>query len=154
MDHLSVRYLMWAITLGALSAMSLPLGSAVGLLTRLKPILISIFAAFGAGALIAALTVELVAPTLFALHDESGGSHGGDPYLSFYALVAGAVVGGIAYVMLDRLVNAHGGFLRKTAITMIAAAMIPEAVHQGDANAVGLSTLAGFLVAISFKLLE
>ena len=39
-------------------------------------------------------------------------------------------------------------------LTMIAAAMIPEAVHMGKANAVGLSTLAGFLAAISFKLFE
>jgi zinc transporter ZupT len=39
-------------------------------------------------------------------------------------------------------------------LTMIAAAKIPEAVHLGSANAVGLSTLAGFLSAISFKLLE
>ena len=39
-------------------------------------------------------------------------------------------------------------------LTMIAAAMIPEAVHMGNANTVGLSTLAGFLTAISFKLLE
>ena len=39
-------------------------------------------------------------------------------------------------------------------LTMIASAMIPEAVHMGSANAVGLSTLAGFLAAISFKLLE
>ncbi len=39
-------------------------------------------------------------------------------------------------------------------LTMIAAAMIPEAVHLGNANAVGLSTLVGFLAAISFKLLE
>jgi hypothetical protein len=39
-------------------------------------------------------------------------------------------------------------------LTMIAAGMIPEAVNMGNANAVGLSTLAGFLTAISFKLLE
>jgi zinc transporter ZupT len=39
-------------------------------------------------------------------------------------------------------------------LTMIAAAMIPEAVHLGNASAVGLSTLFGFLAAISFKLLE
>lgn len=37
---------------------------------------------------------------------------------------------------------------------MIAAAMIPEAVHMGNAYAVGLSTQTGFLAAISFKLLE
>ena len=39
-------------------------------------------------------------------------------------------------------------------LTMIAAVMIPEAVYMGRANTVGLSTLAGFLAAISFKLLE
>ena len=39
-------------------------------------------------------------------------------------------------------------------LTMIAAAMIPEAVHQGNSMTVGLGTLAGFLAAISFKLLE
>jgi len=39
-------------------------------------------------------------------------------------------------------------------LTMIAAAMIPEAVLMGSGNTVGLSTLAGFLGAILFKLLE
>jgi hypothetical protein len=39
-------------------------------------------------------------------------------------------------------------------LTMIAAAMIPEAVHLGSPHVVGLSTLAGFLSAIVFKLLE
>ena len=39
-------------------------------------------------------------------------------------------------------------------LTMIAAAMIPEAVTLGTGNSVGLSTLAGFLGAILFKLLE
>jgi hypothetical protein len=37
---------------------------------------------------------------------------------------------------------------------MIAAAMIPEAVVMGSGSLVGLSVLAGFLGAISFKLLE
>ena len=39
-------------------------------------------------------------------------------------------------------------------LTMIAQTMIPEAVHLGGPNVVGLSTLAGFLSAIAFKLLE
>jgi zinc transporter ZupT len=39
-------------------------------------------------------------------------------------------------------------------LTMIAAAMIPEAVVMGSGNLVGLSTLLGFLSAILFKLLE
>jgi hypothetical protein len=39
-------------------------------------------------------------------------------------------------------------------LTMIASSMIPEAVYLEKPNAVGLSTLAGFIAAISFKLLE
>ncbi len=39
-------------------------------------------------------------------------------------------------------------------LTMIAAAMIPEAVHLAGSNITGLSTLIGFLSAVSFKLLE
>jgi zinc transporter ZupT len=69
--------------------------------------------AFGAGALIAALAVELVAPTVLALGGESGGHHG-DTHAAFYALLTGAVIGGVLYFLLDQLVNAHGGFLRKT----------------------------------------
>ncbi|HRA90236.1 MAG TPA: hypothetical protein PK992_19260, partial [Planctomycetaceae bacterium] len=39
-------------------------------------------------------------------------------------------------------------------LTMIAAAMIPEAAAHGKPSEVGLSTLAGFLAAVMFKLLE
>jgi zinc transporter ZupT len=73
--------------------------------------------AFGAGALIAALAVELVAPTVFALGSDHGGSHG-DPKTHFYALLAGAVLGGCLFVILDRIVNSYGGFLRKTSRTI------------------------------------
>jgi len=47
--------------------------------------------AFGAGALLAALSVELV---------------------------VGAAMGGILFFLLDQLVNAHGGFLRKTSTSI------------------------------------
>jgi hypothetical protein len=39
-------------------------------------------------------------------------------------------------------------------LTMIAAAMIPEAVVMGSGTTTGLSVLAGFLAAVMFKLLE
>ena len=68
MDYLSLKYLVWAASLGALSAVSLPLGSLAALRTNPRPQFISVLAAFGAGALVAALSVELVAPTVFALH--------------------------------------------------------------------------------------
>jgi CRP-like cAMP-binding protein len=118
MDYLSIKYFLWAIALGGLSAVSLPLGSIVGLQTRLRPSVISALAAFGAGALIAALSVELVAPTLSALGQDTASSPHGDPHLGFYALVTGAVLGGVVFVILDQLVSTRGGFLRRTATTI------------------------------------
>jgi len=118
MEYFTTQYLIWAVALGAVSAVSLPLGSVLGLQTKPQPVYISVLTAFGAGALIAALSVELVAPTLFALEASAGASHHGNPYTNFYALVTGAVIGGVLFVVLDQLVNAHGGFLRRTSGTI------------------------------------
>ena len=118
MDYFSWKFLIWATSLGALSAVSLPMGSLAALRTNPRPQFISILAAFGAGALIAALSVELVAPTVFALHQETASSHQGESFTHFFALLIGAVLGGILFVILDQLVNAHGGFLRKTATSI------------------------------------
>lgn len=118
MISFSWQYLTWAILLGGFSAVSLPLGSLVGIHARLRPLVISILAAFGAGALIAALSVDLVAPTVEAISREAGLGHQGDPHLNFFALIVGAVLGGVLFIVLDQVVNAHGGFLRKTATTL------------------------------------
>jgi CRP-like cAMP-binding protein len=118
LDYLSWEFLIWGTSLGALSAVSLPLGSLVALHTDPRPQYISILAAFGAGALIAALSVELVASTVLALHEEGGTAHKGEPLTHFLALLIGAALGGILFVILDKLVNAHGGFLRKTSTSM------------------------------------
>lgn len=111
-------YVSWAFVLGAISAVSLPLGSVVGLNLRFDPRYIAIFAAFGAGALIAALSVELVAPTAFALTEngQHGGSH--EARTHFFVMMLGAVLGGIAFVLLDTVINQKGGYLRKTATTL------------------------------------
>jgi len=114
MDYFTTKYLIWAVVLGAISAVSLPLGAIIGLQTKPRPIYISVLAAFGAGALIAALTVELVAPTLFELEEYAGSSDQSNPYTNFYALITGAVIGGVLFVLLDQFVNAKGGFLRRT----------------------------------------
>ena len=39
-------------------------------------------------------------------------------------------------------------------LTMIAGAMLPEASHLGGGTLTGMSTLAGFLSVVAFKLLE
>jgi hypothetical protein len=118
MEFDSARYILWAVLLGAIAAVSLPLGSIVGLHTKLRSGAISVLAAFGAGALIAALAVELVAPTVFALEQGVGGIQHGDPHKHFYALIIGAVIGGCMFVVLDRIVNARGGFLRRSSSTI------------------------------------
>ncbi len=73
-------------------------------------------------------------------------------------MVITAAGAGAGFVLADSLSHAWLIFAEGLAVgamlTMIAAAMIPEAVHLGNANTVGLSTLAGFLAAIFFKLLE
>ena len=77
-------------------------------------------------------------------------------WVSLFAITAvGAGVGFVAVESLNHtwLIFAEG-LAAGAMLTMIAAAMIPEAVHLGNANLVGLSTLTGFLAAISFKLLE
>lgn len=99
--------------LGAISAVSLPLGSWIGLRFTFTHRWIAIMAAFGAGALLAALSVELIAPTSLALVG-GGAEHRGEHLTAFLAMIAGCVVGGLVYVSLNKLVNRKGGFLRKT----------------------------------------
>lgn len=108
-----MQYFFWACMLGALSAVSLPLGSWIGLKFKFTSKQISFLAAFGAGALLAALSVELIAPTTMAIV-EAEVVHGENPRAAFYAMIIGCVAGGLLYVLLDRIVNKKGGFLRRT----------------------------------------
>lgn len=118
MDYFTVEYLIWAVALGGISAVSLPLGSLIGLRGNPRPQVVSALAAFGAGALIAALTIEMVAPTLLALEVPEMASHHGDPVDAFFALLAGLATGGIFFTLLNHIVNTRGGFLRHTASTI------------------------------------
>jgi CRP-like cAMP-binding protein len=139
MEYFNIQYIIWATALGAISAVSLPLGSLVGIQTKPRPHLISALAAFGAGALIAALSVELVAPTVFALESPEGHSTHGKPVAGFLALLVGAVAGGLLFSLLDRLVNARGGFLRRTSSTI---SYLTQ--RRRDRQMASLEELAGF----------
>ncbi len=118
MEDSTLMFVVWALTLGAVSAVSLPLGSLVGLNVSFKPRYIAIFAAFGAGALIAALSVELVAPTAIALNEPEHAAGAGHARANFFALLVGGVLGGMLFVALDAVVNKQGGYLRKTSTTL------------------------------------
>jgi len=111
-------YGLWALLLGAVSAVSLPLGSVVGLNVRFPARYVAAFAAFGAGALIAALSVELVAPTALALTEASHAEGASHALANFAALLVGGAIGGVLFVALDAVVNKRGGYVRKTSTTL------------------------------------
>lgn len=92
---------MEAFFYGALAAISLPLGAAIGIWLRPSVRLTAAVMAFGAGALLAAMSFELVLPAL-----EKG---------EFTLLAVGFLGGCIAFVWLNHLLNVRGGFLRKAA---------------------------------------
>ena len=88
-----------AFWIGLISACSLPLGSLTTVLWRPTDRAIAFFMAFGGGALLAALTIDLVASTLEEGH--------------FYALALGCIGGGLLFIGLNEIINDFGGFLRK-----------------------------------------
>jgi CRP-like cAMP-binding protein len=98
--------IMWfdAFVFGIISAISLPLGVLIAFIWTPKPKILASLMAIGAGALLAALTIDLVATTL-------GKGH-------YYPLAIGMISGGIFFVLLNKIVENKGGFLRKTATTL------------------------------------
>lgn len=80
-------------------------------------------------------------------------------FLMWFALMVITAIGAgfgflLAGVLSEIWLVFAEGVATGAMLTMIAAAMIPEAAAHGKPNAVGLSTLAGFLAAVLFKLLE
>ncbi len=90
---------------GGLSAASLPIGAVIGIATKPSHRVVAAVMAFGAGALLAALALELVVPAL--AHFES-------PRQGFVPLSIGAAIGCLAFIGLDQLFSNMGAFLRKS----------------------------------------
>lgn len=118
----SMKFLLWAVILGGLSAISLVLGSFLGLAWQPKPKVIASFTAFGAGALLAALSVELIAPTVMEFTGKTPGSQhdnlGHESLLEFIFLLVGCILGGIIFYLLNEALNNKGGYLRKKSTTI------------------------------------
>ncbi len=93
-----------AFLLGVISASSLGLGALTARLWKPTNFVLGLLTAFGAGALLSAVTIDIIAP----------GTEGGD----FGWLAAGAVAGGVAFEVLNRIINARGGFLRKASTSL------------------------------------
>ena len=92
-----------AFLAGLISAASLPLGALTSMAWRPSERQLSFLMAFGGGALLAALTKDLVASAL---------ARG-----QFTLLAAGSIVGGLLFIGLNEVVNDYGGFLRKASTT-------------------------------------
>lgn len=93
-----------AFMLGLISACSLPLGALTTLFWKPSDRAVAFLMSFGGGALLAALTLDLVAGTVA----------NGD----FYPLAAGCIVGGMLFIGLNNVINDLGGFVRKASTTM------------------------------------
>lgn len=95
-----------AFLFGGLSALSLPLGAAIGIWLKPGLRLTAAVMAFGAGALLCALALELVVPALEHFPD--------DPLEGFKWLALGSVAGCVLFIGFDHLLSEMGGYLRKT----------------------------------------
>ena len=93
-----------AFLIGLLSAASLPLGSVTAKFWTPGNRVVAAMMAFGGGALLSALTIDIVGNAL-----RQG---------KFYPLALGCILGGLLFVFLNKTVNDKGGFLRKSAITI------------------------------------
>jgi zinc transporter ZupT len=93
-----------AFIFGIISAAALPIGALLAFKWTPRPKVIASMMAIGAGALLAALTIDLVAVSVEKGH--------------YYPLAIGMIAGGIFFVLLNKIVNSKGGFLRKTATTL------------------------------------
>ncbi len=108
-------YVVWAFTLGVMCSVSLLIGALLGIYFKMSKRIVGLMAAFGAGALLSALAIELVAPSIDAFMRAASPDIRADEIRNFYHLVVGAFAGGILFVLLDWVLIEHGGYLRKTA---------------------------------------
>ena len=93
-----------AFAIGIVSACSLPLGALTAQYWQPRDRTAGAIVAFGSGALLAALTIDMVAPAF-------GRGH-------YYAVASGCILGGLLFVTLNEVVNNYGGFLRKVSTTV------------------------------------
>lgn len=93
-----------AFGMGAFCAVSLPLGAVLGIWMRPPARLVSAIMSFGAGALLSALTFELVSSALLRA--------------GFWPMAIGTASGCVIFVLLNEALNHRGAFLRKSATLM------------------------------------
>ena len=93
-----------ALLAGMVSACSMPLGSLTALIWTPKNRVLAFLTAFGGGALLAALVIDLVGSAREKGH--------------ILELVIGSIIGSLFFTYINQLVNSSGGFLRKPSTTL------------------------------------
>lgn len=121
--HPTTKYAIWAFLIGGMVTISLPLGAIAGLAFKPRASIVAAFTAFGAGALMAALSVELIAPTVMEIVGQTPSPTGmahdkKHAIFTMGSLLVGCVIGGFLFYSLDELINSKGGFLRKVGTTI------------------------------------
>lgn len=121
---------LWAGAIGALCASSLVIGAVIGVKVRIPQATVGLLAAFGGGALLCALAIELVAPTVLAFAAAPNEIVKLEEAEHLLTLISGCIAGGILFVLLDQLVNAKGGYLRKKAYVISKTAIERQAFNR------------------------
>lgn len=103
MEFLTKPYMM-AFWFGAFTAVSLPLGAMLGIWLKPSQRIVAAIMAFGAGNLLAALTLELIEPAFV---------HSG-----FWPISIGCVLGCLTFVGLNQMLESKGGYMRKVSTLM------------------------------------
>ncbi len=93
-----------ALIAGMVSACSMPLGSLTALIWTPKNRALAFLMAFGGGALLSALVIDLVGSAREKGH--------------LLELVIGSIIGSLFFTYINQLVNRSGGFLRKPSTTL------------------------------------
>ena len=93
-----------ALIAGLISSCSMPLGSLTALVWSPKNRALAFLIAFGGGALLAALVIDLVGSATEKGH--------------IIELVVGSVIGSLFFTFVNQMVNSSGGFLRKPSTTL------------------------------------
>jgi len=97
---MDIKLALMAMILGLIAAVSLPLGSFTTKIWKPSEKVLGFLLAFGSGALLAAI-LDLV-----------GEQNSFDWYLAL-----GCIIGGLLFVCFNKIINMHGGFLRKKSLT-------------------------------------
>lgn len=104
LNNITGQHILIAFIIGIFSACSLPLGTITSAFWKPGDRSIAFLMAFGGGALLAALTIDLVGSALEKGH--------------FHILSLGCIIGSFLFIGLNHIINDHGGFLRKASTTV------------------------------------